>query len=142
VALLGCALAVAVGDSILVLAWHFPSDVVGGYLLAACWVSLALAAVARSERGSRGRAGVERPAPRSAVLGPAALVAAAACAFAVRASVTPFQEPVGGALVAGALVVALVAAALTAGIALALRGAGRRSAARAADRPVASSLAR
>jgi membrane-associated phospholipid phosphatase len=45
VAALGGAFAVAVGCSLLILAWHMPSDVLGGYLLAALCVSLAVAAL-------------------------------------------------------------------------------------------------
>ncbi len=44
-AALGSAFAVAVGCSLLILAWHMPSDVLGGYLLAALCVSLAVAAL-------------------------------------------------------------------------------------------------
>jgi membrane-associated phospholipid phosphatase len=40
VAVLGCAFALAVGGSLLLLAWHMPSDVLGGYLLAGLCVSL------------------------------------------------------------------------------------------------------
>ncbi len=49
VALLGAAFAIAVGCSLLILAWHMPSDVFGGYLLAGLWTALALAAVRASE---------------------------------------------------------------------------------------------
>lgn len=49
-ATLGAVFAVAVGFSLLLLAWHMPSDVVGGYLLAALWASLAVAAVRVAER--------------------------------------------------------------------------------------------
>ncbi len=45
VAALGCAFAVAVGCSLLILAWHMPSDVLGGYLLAALCVLLTIAAM-------------------------------------------------------------------------------------------------
>ncbi len=45
VAALGCAFAVAVGCSLLILAWHMPSDVLGGYLLATLCVSLTVAAI-------------------------------------------------------------------------------------------------
>ncbi len=45
VAALGCAFAVAVGCSLLILAWHMPSDVLGGYLLAALCVSLTIVAM-------------------------------------------------------------------------------------------------
>jgi membrane-associated phospholipid phosphatase len=43
VAALGGALAVAVSYSILMLAWHLPSDVLGGFLVAAMWALLAIA---------------------------------------------------------------------------------------------------
>jgi membrane-associated phospholipid phosphatase len=45
VAVLGCAFAVAVGCSLLLLAWHMPSDVLGGYLLAGLCVSLTVVAL-------------------------------------------------------------------------------------------------
>lgn len=50
VATLGIGLAGAVGLSLLILAWHMPSDVVGGYLLATLWAALALAALRAFER--------------------------------------------------------------------------------------------
>lgn len=43
VAALGCGFAVAVACALLILAWHMPSDVVGGFLLATLCVSLAVA---------------------------------------------------------------------------------------------------
>jgi membrane-associated phospholipid phosphatase len=43
VAAVGGLFTVAVAYSLLVLAWHMPSDVVGGFLVAALWVSLAVA---------------------------------------------------------------------------------------------------
>jgi membrane-associated phospholipid phosphatase len=46
----GLAFAAAVGFSLLVLAWHMPSDVLGGYLLAALWISLTVAALRATER--------------------------------------------------------------------------------------------
>lgn len=50
VAVLGAAFAVAVGGALLILAWHMPSDVVGGYLLAALWMALAVAALRSADR--------------------------------------------------------------------------------------------
>lgn len=55
VAVLGAAFAAAVGFSTLVLAWHLPSDVLGGYLLATLWVSLAVAALRTADARSRGK---------------------------------------------------------------------------------------
>jgi membrane-associated phospholipid phosphatase len=43
VAALGGLFALAVGCALLILAWHMPSDVLGGYFLAALWVALAVA---------------------------------------------------------------------------------------------------
>jgi len=56
VAVLGAVFALAIGVSLLVLAWHMPSDVLGGYLLATFWASLAFAALRAYERdgGARG----------------------------------------------------------------------------------------
>ena len=45
VAIVGGAFALAVGAALLLLAWHMPSDVVGGYLLATFWAALAFAAL-------------------------------------------------------------------------------------------------
>jgi membrane-associated phospholipid phosphatase len=47
---LGGAFAIAVGCSLLILAWHMPSDVFGGYLVAALWMALAVAALRAAER--------------------------------------------------------------------------------------------
>jgi membrane-associated phospholipid phosphatase len=50
VAMLGVLFAAAVGFSLLMLAWHLPSDVFGGYLVAIAWTMLAVAALRASER--------------------------------------------------------------------------------------------
>jgi membrane-associated phospholipid phosphatase len=50
VAALGALFAVAVGGSLLILAWHMPSDVLGGYLVAALWAALAVAALLAADR--------------------------------------------------------------------------------------------
>jgi membrane-associated phospholipid phosphatase len=51
-ALLGIVLLAAVGCSLLILAWHMPSDVIGGYLLGTLWFALALLALRASRRAS------------------------------------------------------------------------------------------
>ncbi len=53
-AALGAAFAVAVCYSFLTLAWHYPTDVLGGYLVATVWTLLGIAAVLIADR--RGRA--------------------------------------------------------------------------------------
>jgi len=50
VVILGAAFALAVGCALLILAWHMPSDVLGGYLTAALWMALAVAALRAVER--------------------------------------------------------------------------------------------
>ena len=47
---LGVAFAAAVGCSLLILAWHMPSDVLGGYLVASLWMALAVAALCATDR--------------------------------------------------------------------------------------------
>jgi membrane-associated phospholipid phosphatase len=50
VAALGGVFAVAVGCSLLILAWHMPSDVLGGYLVASLWMALAVSALRVTDR--------------------------------------------------------------------------------------------
>jgi membrane-associated phospholipid phosphatase len=50
VAAVGAVFAVAVGCSLLILAWHMPSDVLGGYVVATLWMALAVAALRLAER--------------------------------------------------------------------------------------------
>lgn len=50
---LGAGFALAVGVSIVVLAWHYPSDVLGGYLIAAGWGFAVLALTRAMRRPSR-----------------------------------------------------------------------------------------
>jgi membrane-associated phospholipid phosphatase len=52
----GGVFAVAVGCSLLILAWHMPSDVLGGYLVASLWMALAVAGLRAADR----REGVRR----------------------------------------------------------------------------------
>jgi len=47
---LGAAFALAAGCAMLIQEWHMPSDVLGGYLMAGLWTTLAVAGVRFSER--------------------------------------------------------------------------------------------
>ena len=47
---LGAGFAAAIGFFLLVLAWHMPSDVIGGYLVASLWMALVVAALRFAER--------------------------------------------------------------------------------------------
>jgi membrane-associated phospholipid phosphatase len=49
VAMLGGIFVVGVGISLLILAWHMPSDVFGGYLLAGLWISAAVTILRATE---------------------------------------------------------------------------------------------
>ena len=84
VAIAGGLFTLAVSISLLILGWHFPSDVVGGQLLATTWALVALAALRIAEarwpaRGSMRRAALDSvPSSRCGVaLGLAAAASAA-----------------------------------------------------------------
>jgi len=117
VAVGGGAFAAGVGYAVVVLAWHFPSDVLGGFLMAGMWTALGVAALRVVEtRGAReARAGAH---DLGLALGLGAGVAAVAAAVALAASDTvalyASERPT---LVAGALVIAALAGALAVGLA-------------------------
>jgi membrane-associated phospholipid phosphatase len=50
VAALGAVFAATVGCYLMILAWHMPSDVVGGFLVASLWMALAVAVLRAVER--------------------------------------------------------------------------------------------
>ena len=50
VAVFGAVFALAVGCALLILAWHMPSDVLGGYLVASLWMALAVAGLRATDR--------------------------------------------------------------------------------------------
>jgi membrane-associated phospholipid phosphatase len=84
VATIGAFFAVGVGYSLLALGWHFPSDVLGGYLVATMWALVAVAALraadlrwpARTGRTAVIRLG-EALAPPLVVVGSAVVAALA-----------------------------------------------------------------
>jgi membrane-associated phospholipid phosphatase len=59
VAALGALFAVAVCYSFLALGWHYPSDVLGGYLVAGFWTALAVAALSAADARWPARTGRE-----------------------------------------------------------------------------------
>jgi membrane-associated phospholipid phosphatase len=67
VAGLGAAFAAAVGLLLLILAWHLPSDVIGGYLLAGLWTALAASALRASRVRTRREPRRTSPSPRGAL---------------------------------------------------------------------------
>jgi membrane-associated phospholipid phosphatase len=112
VALLGGACAVAVAYATLALAWHYPSDVLAGFLLAGLWLSLAVAVLQRVEPEVAGAPRALPWEPLVAFGGVGAVVAAALVAAAsedVAQYATARTTLVVGALTIAALALALVA---------------------------------
>lgn len=78
VAALGASLAIAIGYSLLATGTHYPSDVLGGFLVSATWTFCAVAALLAAERWrSAGRASHDRVSIRAALGAPGAVVVAA-----------------------------------------------------------------
>ena len=132
VATLGAAFAVAVSYSFLTLGWHYPSDVFGGFLVAATWTLAVVAALLGAGRRRAGpatqpqgetRAG--RVSLRGALAPPgAALLGAVALAVAV--AVARPHEVVAyarahEAFVVGATAIGAMALVLATGLILVLR---------------------
>jgi hypothetical protein len=119
----GTALAIGVSFSILVLAWHFPSDVLGGFLVAAFWIALGIAFL-RTREGVPRR---ERMPAREAVslAAPVMLAALAAGGLALTVVLRPDAAVTFAAahkpFLVGALAIAGLAWTLASGLALALR---------------------
>ncbi len=129
VALLGTALAIGVSYSILVLGWHFPSDVLGGFLVAGGWTSLTLAglwaAEARWPERSARRAVGRATAGIADLIAPAAILTLtlglAVGLVAMRGHLLAAYGASHLSFVAGAATIALLAAALATAMAFALR---------------------
>jgi membrane-associated phospholipid phosphatase len=110
VALLGGAFAIGVAYATLALTWHYPSDVLAGFLVAGLWVSIAVAVLQRVEPDVADAHGALpwRPLVVSGALG-----ALAAVAVVLAASDGVAQYATGRpTLVAGALTIAALALAL------------------------------
>lgn len=125
VAALGALFAVAVSYSFLTLGWHFPSDVFGGFLVAATWTLLAvaglLAAEARSHRGGR----AINPVSIARALGPVGAALAggtllAMIALATRPHAVVTYADAHKAWVVGALAIAGLGFAISTAILLTL----------------------
>lgn len=94
VAVIGAAFAVAVSYAFLTLAWHYPSDVVGGFLVAGTWALLVVAVLFWTEAQGHDRRGAEetsRPSLRSTLVAPAAGCGVAAVSAGLVLLVRPHQ---------------------------------------------------
>ncbi|MEA2288436.1 MAG: hypothetical protein QOD55_433 [Solirubrobacteraceae bacterium] len=116
-ALAGGAFAAGMGYSVIVLAWHYPSDVLGGFLMAGTWSAIAVAALRVLEE----RSAAERSSgPSAARIGAVLLAGAAAFAAAllvVAGEAVALYAAERTTLVAGALVIPALAGALSVGVA-------------------------
>jgi membrane-associated phospholipid phosphatase len=128
VAALGGAFAVAIGYATLLLAWHFPSDVLAGFLVATLWTALGVAALWAAalrwpERAGRGREVALRAgdALTPSVLAAAAATAAVGAVALARPDAALAYAQGHTAFVVGALGIAALGAALAAALAVALR---------------------
>jgi membrane-associated phospholipid phosphatase len=131
VAALGALFAIAVSYSFLTLGWHYPSDVLGGYLVATAWTLLGIAALLAVRRRAPAEFGLEptepteRPSLTRTLRAPAAAVLAAVLSAALLFLVRP-HEVVGYAqahstFVLGAAAIAAMGLGLATGVMLALR---------------------
>ena len=132
VAALGAAFAVAVSYSFLALGWHYPSDVFGGFLVAATWTVAVVATLlgaeerrVRSAPHPRSVTPAARVSLRDALAPPGAAVLGAvalACAVAVARPHEVFlYARAHEAFVVGATAIGAMALALATGLMLALR---------------------
>lgn len=111
-ALLAGACAVGVAYATLALAWHYPSDVLAGFLLAGVWISLALAALQRLEPAAAEPPGA-LPWEPLVLLGAIGAVVAAALVGAASDGVAQYATQ-RTTVIAGALTIAVLALGLAA----------------------------
>jgi membrane-associated phospholipid phosphatase len=124
----GAALAVAVSYSFLVLGWHYPSDVLGGYLVAAIWTLLGVAAL-RAAEIPFGRPRVadreRRVSVRAALTPPVAALVLAMLLAVLLALARPHEVAdyarAHGTFMIGAAAIGMLALGLATGMVLALR---------------------
>ncbi|HEY6396627.1 MAG TPA: phosphatase PAP2 family protein [Solirubrobacteraceae bacterium] len=128
VAALGALFAVAVSYSFLTLGWHYPSDVFGGFLVAAAWTLAGVAAVLTLDARRPRRVSVQsrdRISLRDALTPPAVALAGAAAVAGLVALARPHQvlayARAHEAFMVGAAAIGLLGLSLATGLMLALR---------------------
>ncbi len=127
-AALGAAFAIAVCYSFLALLWHYPSDVLGGFLVAVTWTLLGVAAVlfAQSRHAGRTPSGLEDRISVREALGPPAIAALAALVLALlvaiaRPQAVAYYARLHEAFVIGAAAIAVLGLSLATAVMLTLR---------------------
>jgi membrane-associated phospholipid phosphatase len=126
VAALGASLSIAVAYSLLTTGIHYPSDVLGGFLVAATWTLGAVAALLGAERWRpSGRTSSGRVSTRAALGAPAAVLLAALALGALVIAVRPHDVVAYAraheAFMAGAAGIAALSLALSTGVVLSTR---------------------
>jgi membrane-associated phospholipid phosphatase len=126
VATLGAVFSVAVSYSFLTLGWHYPSDVLGGFLVAMTWTLMGVAALYVADARLRGTELVSGdPVPTSTALGPpaatllGAVLVAAAVTIARPAAIVSYAKA-HETFVIGAVGIGVLALTIATGLALAL----------------------
>jgi membrane-associated phospholipid phosphatase len=129
IAALGAAFAVAVGYSLVAKGTHLPADVFGGYLVAATWALLIVAALSAAERRWPSETNVERVSLRAALAPQAVVLIAGVVLIALVAVSRPHDAVVYAQahkqLVAVAAAIATLSISLSTGVMLSLRGNSR-----------------
>jgi membrane-associated phospholipid phosphatase len=123
----GAAFAVAVSYSFLTLGWHYPSDVFGGFMVAATWTLLGLSAILAVERGQLrpARGSAQRLSLRDALAPPALTLLGAlglvVLALLARPHALAAYARAHEAFMVGAGAIGAAALAIATGLMLALR---------------------
>jgi hypothetical protein len=126
VAAAGATLSIAVGYSLLAAGVHYPSDVLGGFLVAAMWTLATVAALLAAERRRpTARASGSRVSVRAALGASGAVLLAALVLGAILVAVHPHDivayARVHQAFVVGAAGIAALSLALSTGVLLSVR---------------------
>jgi membrane-associated phospholipid phosphatase len=144
VATVMAAFAIAVSYSFLELGWHYPSDVLGGFLIATVWTMLGIAALALYEQ-RRTSAVADAPVRFSLTdaLGPPAVLAVGALLLGALILLARPHQVLAYAdghtwFVVGAIVIAVLGVSLASGLTLMLRASAGVRRARAASPSPAS----
>ncbi|HEX3317393.1 MAG TPA: phosphatase PAP2 family protein [Solirubrobacteraceae bacterium] len=126
VAALGAVFAVAIAYSLVAMGWHWPADVLGGFLVAATWTLLAVAALREADLRWAAGTGREKAARlRDALTPPAVAAAGALGVVALLVALKPHavlgymaEHP---AALTGAVAIAALGTVLATGLALVLK---------------------
>jgi membrane-associated phospholipid phosphatase len=126
VAALGAVFAVAIAYSLITLGWHWPADVLGGFLVAASWTLLAVAALREADVRWAAGTGREKAMRLRDALTPPAVAAAATLAVVVLLIALKPHAVLGymaehPAALTGAFAIAALGTVLATGLALVLK---------------------